>query len=618
MLTSTALQGCADEAKGATIVVQLQTDLVPIEEFDSAELSLWSLSDARTAKRLDVPIQQDSFYPAALLGELEGVTAGDYRLTVLLQSQALGRTVAERPVLLTVQNNVAVPVPVTRSCLNVYCPEGQACLGGRCVDPRCALEHFEWCGEARECNADSDCQPAAACAMGHCRQGVCWAVPRSDQDAEGCDPQSQWCHPESQCLARSLLEPAARTPTAASCADGIQNGDESSIDCGGSCGACGDGASCSAPGDCTSAVCTGGTCQAPSCSDGVQNGGETGLDCGGPCSSCAVTVVALKAVRQVTCALKSNGEVYCWGRNLNAQISGDGSTASPQRDPIQPQMGFAGAAIAVNTGNAFSCAVASGGQAYCWGGALFSGQDAAPATAVSGATNLSQSWGSKSFACGVTASGGVLCWGRGYFGGSTNAAVSVAGLSNVQALGLGDDHACALHTDSTVSCWGDNTYGQLGDGSNTPTAAPVTVIGIHDATAIAASRWYNCALHAGGTVSCWGRNDLGQLGDGSYNPSNLPLAIAGLTNVTHISAGDDHICARTSAGALHCWGRGYGNTPQQVYSVGVALPSMGERFSCVLMDDRVTVQCWGANAFGECGPGVTGSHVGTPNSFAIP
>ncbi|NLR89750.1 family 31 carbohydrate-binding protein [Flammeovirga sp. SR4] len=48
------------------------------------------------------------------------------------------------------------------------------------------------------------------------------------------------------------------------CGDGIQNGDETGVDCG--------GASCN---DC------------PTCSDGIQNGDETGVDCGGAnCISC--------------------------------------------------------------------------------------------------------------------------------------------------------------------------------------------------------------------------------------------------------------------------------------------------------------------------------------------
>ena len=48
-------------------------------------------------------------------------------------------------------------------------------------------------------------------------------------------------------------------PAPANCTDGIQNGDETGIDCGGSCAAC------------------------VSCTDGIQNGDETGVDCGGSC-----------------------------------------------------------------------------------------------------------------------------------------------------------------------------------------------------------------------------------------------------------------------------------------------------------------------------------------------
>ncbi len=52
------------------------------------------------------------------------------------------------------------------------------------------------------------------------------------------------------------------TPT---CNDGIKNGDETGVDCGGSCPAC--------P-------------TTPTCNDGIQNGTETGVDCGGNCSPC--------------------------------------------------------------------------------------------------------------------------------------------------------------------------------------------------------------------------------------------------------------------------------------------------------------------------------------------
>ncbi len=50
---------------------------------------------------------------------------------------------------------------------------------------------------------------------------------------------------------------------AETCFDGIKNGDETEIDCGGDCTAC------------------------STCTDGIQNGTETGIDCGGDCNPCS-------------------------------------------------------------------------------------------------------------------------------------------------------------------------------------------------------------------------------------------------------------------------------------------------------------------------------------------
>jgi hypothetical protein len=74
---------------------------------------------------------------------------------------------------------------------------------------------------------------------------------------------------------------------APTCSDGIQNGDETGVDCGGSCDAC---PSCSdgiQNQDETGIDCGGTICDAcpvpPTCSDGIQNGDETGVDTGGSC-----------------------------------------------------------------------------------------------------------------------------------------------------------------------------------------------------------------------------------------------------------------------------------------------------------------------------------------------
>ncbi len=69
------------------------------------------------------------------------------------------------------------------------------------------------------------------------------------------------------------------------CANGVLDGDESDVDCGGSCSnLCGDGDNCGGNEDCASDLCSdAGICVSPSCSNDVRDGDETDVDCGGSC-----------------------------------------------------------------------------------------------------------------------------------------------------------------------------------------------------------------------------------------------------------------------------------------------------------------------------------------------
>ncbi|MCB9728254.1 MAG: hypothetical protein H6746_07225 [Deltaproteobacteria bacterium] len=77
--------------------------------------------------------------------------------------------------------------------------------------------------------------------------------------------------------------------TAPSCVDEEQNGDETDVDCGGSCDPCPVDKACSGAADCQSATCAAGVCvAAEACKDKVENGNETDVDCGGgECLACA-------------------------------------------------------------------------------------------------------------------------------------------------------------------------------------------------------------------------------------------------------------------------------------------------------------------------------------------
>ena len=76
---------------------------------------------------------------------------------------------------------------------------------------------------------------------------------------------------------------------APTCDDGVQNGSETGVDCGGPdcapCATCNDGIQNQGE---TGVDCGGPCADCPTCDDGVQNGSETGIDCGGPdCAPCA-------------------------------------------------------------------------------------------------------------------------------------------------------------------------------------------------------------------------------------------------------------------------------------------------------------------------------------------
>ena len=75
-----------------------------------------------------------------------------------------------------------------------------------------------------------------------------------------------------------------------SCSDNIKNGDESDIDCGGSCLPCtGPEDDCEIDQDCLSNNCSeDGECIADSCTDNIKNGDESDIDCGGSCPTCDV------------------------------------------------------------------------------------------------------------------------------------------------------------------------------------------------------------------------------------------------------------------------------------------------------------------------------------------
>jgi hypothetical protein len=142
--------------------------------------------------------------------------------------------------------------PATSACPSAL----PICVSGRCVGPHCANGTKDSGETSVDCGG-SQCLPCGA---------------------------TKVCLIGSDCFSHVCTSGICQAP---SCSDGVENGTETDVDCGGACPPCSDLKKCAAPGDCESGVCrpTGSNvpdrCQAPTCTDGVKNGGETGVDCGG-------------------------------------------------------------------------------------------------------------------------------------------------------------------------------------------------------------------------------------------------------------------------------------------------------------------------------------------------
>lgn len=157
------------------------------------------------------------------------------------------------------------------------------------------------CEEGDDCAGDDDCASLlchdSLCVLASCGNGKL-DDDESDVDCGGncghCDV-GKTCKSGEDCatVVCGKVDPGDETGTceAAACDDGIRNGKETDIDCGGDCpDKCGAGKFCLMDGDCQYNQCLEVFCAADHCGDGIKNPGntETDVDCGGECRPCAI------------------------------------------------------------------------------------------------------------------------------------------------------------------------------------------------------------------------------------------------------------------------------------------------------------------------------------------
>jgi alpha-tubulin suppressor-like RCC1 family protein len=190
---------------------------------------------------------------------------------------------------------------------------------------------------------------------------------------------------------------------------------------------------------------------------------------------------------------------------------------------------------------------------------------------------------------------------------------------------VGNGHACTITRDGKVFCWGGNSVGQLGDGTFTDHLQPVQVTGLDGVVAIAVGSAQSCALLADATVECWGGNGFGALGDGTSvnNTRSVPAPVPGLEHVTALSTGSNHTCALIADAVPRCWGwDADGQLGDGVTTYSQGTPVLATAFAgatqiapgyydtCALLADHQVV-CAGGGLNGELGDG-KGESSATP------
>ncbi len=363
-----------------------------------------------------------------------------------------------------------------------------------------------------------------------------------------------------------------------------------------------------------------------------QTGWATVSSPGGPATQVAVGL-------EHTCAVLLSGEVRCWGNDSRGQLGNGTASSDSQTTPVAVTTDAAGetaltGVIRIAVGDFHACALKADGEVWCWG-SNGSGQLAPEAPTAqsdfarrSKASRLVALTAGLEHTCGIDAAGAVFCWGynvQGQLGDGTNdnsAEPRDTGLRGAIALGGSRRHTCAVRVDGRALCWGVNSAGELGGGTTSPGAnIPVEVQGIDEVASIGAGDKYTCARTFDGEALCWGLGANGRLGTGNNDDSLVPTHVAvpsAVSGVTDVASAFAHSCARLSDGTAACWGDntegqlGNGDVVaggDELVVLGTAgrpvrAVAPGEGHTCAIGENG-GVECWGDNSAGQLGLGDT-------------
>ena len=293
---------------------------------------------------------------------------------------------------------------------------------------------------------------------------------------------------------------------------------------------------------------------------------------------------------QYSCAISEDKFLWCWGNNVYGQIGNfEKTTVSGFIKRSLPVKITNNKWVYVASESYVTCAIKNDDTLWCWG-LKSCGQ-------IGEEVNTECCWGDKScneyydirvsedyqsseliifpkqilqdkwksvslvmHTCGIKEDNTLWCWGDNTYGQLGNGTLAHSSYPikvgedtyKSVSIGAGYPYTCAIKSDDTLWCWGDNSNGELGDGTTEGKSVPVKISN-DKWNLVSANNKFACGIKEDNSLWCWGNNELSRLGDGTKNRRLKPVKI-GKGRWKSVSTGSFHSCGIKDNNSLWCWG----------------------------------------------------------------
>ena len=164
-------------------------------------------------------------------------------------------------------------------------------------------------------------------------------------------------------------------------------------------------------------------------------------------------------------------------------VASSGAVAGSSRAPSYPD------------GYQHVCALRSDGEITCWGSNVYS-QAVTPPPWLGLAPYRDVAAG-FTHTCALDHAGEAICWGDNRHGQLD------APDGAFERISAGMWHTCALRADGEITCWGNGAAGYGKDQYDKPPEGTPTQPPPGPFVEVSAGQWHTCGLRADGTVACW-------------------------------------------------------------------------------------------------------------------